>query len=141
MGVTIRRIEQDYPLTIKEDNTEYFLRKGNFIWGSGVAIHTPSSSYKDAEKFIPDRFLGVRYPETQMPDIFRAFGGGGNICLGRHFARTIVPGAVGTLLMAFGFEPFDGKPLCVPNRKDLMLGHATPNPFGDTIATVKARGA
>ena len=141
VGVTIRRIEHDYPLTIKEDNTEYFLRKGNFIWGSGVAIHTSSSFYEDADQFKPDRFLGVRYPETQMPDIFRAFGGGGNICLGRHFARTIVPGAVGTLLMAFDFEPFNGKPLCVPNRKDLMLGHATPNPFGNTIATVKVRDA
>ncbi|KAK0509434.1 hypothetical protein JMJ35_007828 [Cladonia borealis] len=139
VGVTVRRIEKDYPLTIKSDNTEYFLRKGNFIWGSGVAIHTCPSFYKDADKFDPDRFMGVKYPETQMPDIFRAFGGGGNICLGRHFARTIVPGAVGTLLMAFDFEPFNGKPLCVPNRKDLMLGHATPNPFGNTMATVKIR--
>ena len=83
--------------------------------------------------------MGVKYPETQMSDIFRAFGGGGNICLGRHFARTIVPGAVGTLLMGFDFEPFNGKPLCVPNRNDLILGHATPNPFGNTMATVKIR--
>ena len=83
----------------------------------------------------------MRYPETQMPDIFRAFGGGGNICLGRPFARAIVPGAIGTLLVAFDFESFDGEPLCVPNRKDLMLGHATPHPFGNTIVTVKARDA
>ena len=90
---------------------------------------------------MPDRFLGVRYAETQMPDIFRAFGDGGNICLGRHFALTIVPAAVGTLLMALDFESFDGEPLWVPNRKDLMLGHATPHPFGNIIATLKTTGA
>jgi len=139
VGVTIRRVEQDYPLTIKTSQTQYLLRKGNFIWGSGVAIHTSSTFYPDADKFVPERFLGQRSPETQMPDIFRAFGGGGNICLGRHFARTIVPGAVGTLLTAFDFEPFNGKQLCLPHRDDLMLGHATPNPVGNTTIILKTR--
>ena len=53
----------------------------------------------------------MRYPETQMPDIFRAFGGGGNVCLGRHFARAIVPGTIATLLLGFDFESFDGEPV------------------------------
>lgn len=139
VGVTVRRIEQDYPLTIKSDQTQYLLRKGNFIWGSGVAIHTCGTYYEDPTQFVAERFLGQRFPETQNPELFRAFGGGGNICLGRHFARTIVPGTVGTLLMSFDFAAWQGKPLCVPDRKDLMLGHATPNPFGNTMATLQLR--
>ena len=136
VGLKIWRIEQDYTLILS-------ISSGRAISFGELALPftPPRVSTRIPIKFIPDRFLGVRCPETQMPDNFPAFGGGGNICLGRHFARTIVPGAVGTLLMAFEFELFNGKPLCVPNRKDLMLGHATPNPFGNTIAAVKARDA
>ncbi|OJD24153.1 hypothetical protein ACJ73_04488 [Blastomyces percursus] len=141
VGVTVRRVEQDYPLEVKtgDNKTQYFLRKGSFIWSSGIAIHTSPNFYTNPEEFNPERFLGVRFPETQMPDIFRAFGGGGNICLGRHFARTIVPGAVASLLMCFDFEPVNGVPLCVPHRTDLLLGHATPNPFGNTKINLKTR--
>lgn len=139
VGVTMRRVESDYPLTIKSDGTTYLLKAGNFIWGSGTAIHTSSKYYKDPQKFIPERFLGLKYPETEIPDIYRAFGGGGNICLGRHLARTIVPGAVGTLLISHDFEPWNGKSLCTQKREDLLLGHATPNPFGNTMAVLKPR--
>ncbi|KAI0131965.1 cytochrome P450 [Xylariales sp. AK1849] len=139
VGVTARRVEKDYPLTIKSDGTEYLLRKGRFIWGSGVAIHTSEALFEDADKFVPERFLGMKYPETQIPEIFRAFGGGGNICLGRHYARIIVPGAIGALLATFDFEPHDGKQLCIQSRKDLLLGHATPNPFGNTTIELKLR--
>jgi hypothetical protein len=50
------RIEHDYPLTIKSDQTQYLVRKGNFICGRA--------------------FLGQRFPERQNPKLFRAFGGG-----------------------------------------------------------------
>ena len=139
VGVTMRRVETDYPMKIKSDGTTYMLKAGNFIWGSGTSIHTSSRYYKDPLKFIPERFLGLKYPETEIPDIYRAFGGGGNICLGRHLARTIIPGAVGSLLISNDLENWNGKPLCIQKREDLLLGHATPNPFGNTMAILKPR--
>jgi hypothetical protein len=139
VGVTVRHVEQDYTFEIKSQNAQYLFRKGALIWGSGVSIHTCSDFYEQPEKFIPDRFLDMKCPETQISGLYRAFGGGGHICLGRHYARTIVPGAVGSLLMEFDFAPYKGQQLCVPKRSDLTLGHATPNSFGNVFASLKIR--
>ena len=42
------------------------------------------------------------------PAAYRGFGGGANLCPGRHFEHGEVLGLAAVLLMAFGMSPVDG---------------------------------
>lgn len=134
---TFRTVMEDFPLSISSTSTTYLLKKGSLIWSSGSTIHRASEFHRDADKFVPDRFLGMSNPETQMPGLFRGFGGGASICSGRHFATAMIMASIGSLLVRFDFE--HGEELCLPTRQDLALGHAIPKPKGKTNAVVKVR--
>ncbi|KAK5655826.1 hypothetical protein OQA88_5364 [Cercophora sp. LCS_1] len=107
LGATIRSIMQDHDVTLKHGGTKYFLKKDRLVWASGFAVHASRSAYKDPERFVPEGFLGSRFPETQTPSSFRRFGGGGNICLGRDVMRGTTAAMVASLLMAFDFLPLE----------------------------------
>lgn len=134
---TFRSVMEDFPLNIPSTSTTYLLKKGSMIWSSGSTIHRTSEFHYDADKFVPDRFLGMSNPETQMPGLFRGFGGGASICSGRHFATAMVMASIGSLLVRFDFEC--AEELYLPTRRDLVWGHAIPKPKGKTLVGMKLR--
>ncbi|KAL9621148.1 MAG: hypothetical protein Q9160_004399 [Pyrenula sp. 1 TL-2023] len=134
---TFRSVMEDFSLSIPSSSTTYLLKKGGMIWSSGSTIHRTTDFHHDADKFVPNRFLGMSNPETQMPGLFRGFGGGASICSGRHFATAIVMASIGSLLVRFDFERVNE--LYLPRRDDLVWGHAMPKPKGKTWVDMKLR--
>lgn len=134
---TFRSVMEDFSLSVPSSSTTYLLKKGGMIWSSGSTVHRTSDFHHDANKFVPDRFLGMSNPETQMPGLFRGFGGGASICSGRHFATAIVMASIGSLLVRYDFECVDE--LYLPRRDDLVWGHAMPKPKGRTFVDMKLR--
>jgi hypothetical protein len=139
LGATVRNVVNEHTLTVKgpHETTAYLLRKGRLVWSSGVAIHTSPALFKNPEKFDPERFLGKRFPETQTPGLFRAFG---SVCLGRHLLRGATATAVASLLHEFDFAPTDeGEELCLPNLNHFSFDQAAAHPRGNTRARLHVR--
>jgi len=144
LGATIRSITHSHTLTVKNkagDGPTYFLKKDRIVWASGFAVHGSPTIHKDPRRFIPERFLGLRFPETQKPELFRSFGGGGNICLGRNVMRDATTAVLASLLMEFDFLPTDsGEVLSIPHISTFTFEQAVTHPKGNTVIKMRLRG-
>ncbi|KAK3695440.1 cytochrome P450 [Podospora appendiculata] len=143
LGVTVRSVLHDHTLTLplptkgpSSPKATYRLRKGRLIWSSGLAIHGSPAHFPSPQTFDPERFLGCRFPETQVPGLFRVFGG---VCLGRHIVRDVTTAAVASLISAFEFLPAaaDGAPLCLPNLDRFTFDQGAAHPRGNTVARLR----
>ncbi|KAK4442106.1 cytochrome P450 [Podospora aff. communis PSN243] len=139
LGVTIRNVLADHEITMKGDGTTYQLRKGGMVWASGRAIHGSPVVHRDPECFVPGRFLAYRFPETQIPEAFRTFSGGGNICLGRHVARDAATCLVAIMLMRFDYTPAEAGGLNIPDLSTFAFQQGISHPTGNTTVNVRAR--
>lgn len=117
--VSARYITED---TILEDS--YLLRKGSLVQIANGVIHADTNIWgDDASLFNPHRFLYSPRGSKSNHDgsisnekanivhaaAFRGFGGGTNMCPGRHFAQMEVLGATAALALGFDIQPISGK--------------------------------
>ncbi|KAL9115254.1 MAG: hypothetical protein Q9227_001048 [Pyrenula ochraceoflavens] len=102
----------DNPNKTPQNNRTYLLKKGGIIQLLTTPIHFSPAIYgPDARLFNARRFLADPAPaERCRPGEFRAFGGGGTLCPGRHFAIVKILGFVVGVLGLWDFVgDVDGK--------------------------------
>ncbi|KAE9364047.1 cytochrome P450 [Stipitochalara longipes BDJ] len=78
----------------------YLLKKGSVIQIPSAVLHTSSIWGEDAEIFNARRFLDVD-DKTARQRGFMPFGGGRNLCPGRHLAFTEALGFVAAFVLGF----------------------------------------
>ena len=118
-----RYVAKDTTITNNATGESYLLKKDSMVQIAGNVIHFQSLWGSDADSFNPRRFMAsgekarsevgygkpldpaapFRDPDGKLhSSAYRSFGGGNNICPGRHFAQTEIL-ALASLFVA-GFE-------------------------------------
>lgn len=104
-------------LTSPDRSTSWSLKKGEMLFLAGGQIHGNSANYADPTTFDATRYLEHSIPETQIPGLFRTFGGGANICGGRYLAIAEILAVVSSIILRFDVER-DGGEWELANRRD-----------------------
>ena len=126
---SLRRIEVDGATLIGEKGQVFTFSQGDMVACYTRSTHIDEEVYKDAHKFIPERFMeGVRHTKNgkDLPNFFMPFGGGTCMvsdpslcrssfradmepvdyvqCSGRHFAAAEIQIAIIWLLSHFQIQ-------------------------------------
>ena len=144
-----RYVAQDTKVTNSSTGESYVLKKDSVVQIASNVIHFRSLWGSDAQSFNPRRFLStgdkakskagtgkLQDPAAPYRDkdgkiygsAFRSFGGGNNICPGRHFAQTEIMALTSLFVAGFEVEGVDGSGYKMPPCEDfkLMLGVIKP---------------
>ncbi len=121
------RLAPSVPLTIREANEdlkvseEITIPKGTKIWVSMAMAMKDPNSWRNPEKFDPERFGGERKEHKKCPHAYLPFGAGPHQCIGRVFAEIVIKMTMIALLKEFrvtvpnGYEiPMSEFPLMRP---------------------------
>lgn len=138
-GAAVRTILEDVMLADR-----YLLKKGAFVQiPTGVLQSDLNVWGPDAKLFNPQRFL---MQESLPKDVKKAqnqaympFGGGKNLCPGRHLAFTEITAFVAMLVLGFELSLSDGAKLQVPKGGFQRLGVASISPDKDLDVSIKRR--
>lgn len=111
------------------------LKAGSVIQIPSSVLHTSSSWGEDAKEFNPRRFLDIDERDARRRG-FMPFGGGRNLCPGRHLAVTETLGFVAAFVLGFEMEGAQR----VGNRLQ-KLGFGCRKPDGDLrVKIVRRKG-
>lgn len=107
--------------TVKEDvwlNDQWFLRGGSRLLVSLSQVHNDTAAWGEgARDFDPKRFIRSDAMSAKFPGpAYRALGGGGTICCGRHFAVQEIIVVVAIMVLQYDLKP-DGEQWTLPVRK------------------------
>ncbi|KAF7188470.1 Cytochrome P450 monooxygenase [Pseudocercospora fuligena] len=129
---TNRVIAEDTLVTNPSDGQTCLIKKGATIQYASTLIHRNESVWgNDANDFQPRRFLPMFEKSTEGKGIdpatsyrdgsgrvhtgsFRSFGGGFNVCPGRHFAEAEVQGIAALFCAAFDMHGEGGEAFIAP---------------------------
>jgi cytochrome P450 len=93
-------------------DNRYLLKKGSMLMIPGAVQHRDISAWGDnAFEFDHKRFIRKPGEGQKMPSriAFRAFGGGHDLCPGRHFASTEILVFAALLVLQYDLVPLQGK--------------------------------
>jgi cytochrome P450 len=138
-GASVRTILEDVML-----DDQYLLKKGAFIQiPTGLMQSDLKTWGPDAKQFNPRRFLTQaslsKEAKKAQTQAFIPFGGGKNLCPGRHLAFTEITAFVAMLLHGFELSMNDGGNLHVPKGEFQRLGVASISPEQDLDVLIKRR--
>jgi cytochrome P450 len=138
-GASVRTILEDVKLDGK-----YLLKKGSFLQiPTGVLQADLKTWGPDAKEFNPYRFRTQdSLPKKERKAQNQAwipFGGGKNLCPGRHLAFTEIAAFAAMLVYGFELEMSDGDKLKVPKGEFQKLGVASISPEKDLDVLIKRR--
>ncbi|KAF8999673.1 cytochrome P450 [Cyathus striatus] len=129
------------PHVAREDDVYngYFIPKGTAITANIWQFVRDPNTYKDPEKFSPERFLSTNGHAPEEDPRNYIFGFGRRICPGRHLGDASMWIAMTSILATFNISPVmkDGMPI-IPNPKLHEGTVLHPEPFE---CTIKARSA
>lgn len=104
IGTAVRVCLEDHLL----DN-QFLLKKGGVVIIPQVVHHTATSIWgDDVDKFDHMRFVQTPGRIRPNPVAFRAFGGGHNLCPGRHFSSTEILAFAALMVLQFDVVPMGG---------------------------------
>ncbi|ETS79659.1 hypothetical protein PFICI_09512 [Pestalotiopsis fici W106-1] len=128
-------------LTSPDKSTSWSLKKGEMMFMAGGLIHGNSAHYANPTTFDATRYLEHSIPETQIPGLFRSFGGGASICGGRYLAVAEILAVVSSIILRFDIEKDGGSGgWQLPDRRDCPSHAAvTPPPGGKMPMTIRRR--
>lgn len=73
----------------------YYIPPNTSISSSSYVLHRTESVFPDPETFQPERWLTDDGKTAEMKRLYWAFGSGGRMCIGNHFALMIMRGVLG----------------------------------------------
>lgn len=120
------------------------------VWGADAATFNPrrfiSSSSNNTEQFSTGSGAAGEQTATQLPKnvpsaAYRAFGGGGVICPGRHFARSEIVGFTALMLLAFDVTMEDDGVIELPEKDDRRIPLSVMKPAKDVRIRIRRREA
>ncbi|KUJ08300.1 cytochrome P450 [Mollisia scopiformis] len=138
-GASVRTILED----VKLDN-QYFLKKGAFLQiPTGVMQADLKTWGPDAKEFNPRRFLNQdslsKEAKKAQAQAYIPWGGGKNLCPGRHLAFTEIVAFVAVLVYGFELSMSDGSVMRVPKGEFQKLGVASISPEKDLDVLIQRR--
>jgi len=92
-------------------NGKYLLKKNNLVEMPAHVLHSdpslwgPTFAEFDPLRFLPQNRKSTKEHKKHHPEAFRPFGGGKNLCPGRHFAATEVLALVVMMAMRYDLRP------------------------------------
>ncbi|KAI0521605.1 cytochrome P450 oxidoreductase [Xylaria bambusicola] len=105
IGVSARAVVEDHMLDGK-----YLLKKGSTVLIPSNVQHSLSPAWGDnVGEFYHKRFVRDTEFKKYNAVAFRAFGGGVNLCPGRHFATTEILAFASVILLRFDIKPLNGQ--------------------------------
>jgi cytochrome P450 len=125
-GFAVRAVDSDLPL----DGGAITLEKNSIVFVSGPPINMDPANWRDPATFHAKRFIDIASPEAQMPSMYRGFGGGAAVCMGRQIAVPTCLAAVGRLIAEFDMIPVDGGKWAIPEPKFAHPPEAATPPRG-----------
>ena len=158
-SVNINRfVAEDTSVTNSSTGETYLLKKDSIIQIASNVIHARPFWGDDAAAFNPRRFMSTsekarneagsgKPPDPAAPfrredgriysSAFRSFGGGNNICPGRHFAQTEILGLVSLFVAGFEIQGVGTSGYKMPPHEDykLMLGVVKPGKDVDVVVS------
>ncbi len=95
---------------IQDSGTTYLLKKGCFLMIPAAPVHRDESLWgPTASTFDPDRFTPEKQGARKVPAAgWRTFGGGHNLCPGRHLAMREMLSIVAMMVVRCEMEPCAG---------------------------------
>ena len=136
-GATARVVLEDTML-----NDQYFLQKGSVVQIPNSVIHSDVSTWgPDAKVFQPRRFLKqeAKGKEPKMNAAsYRPFGGGSNLCPGRHFASHAILSINAMMILRYNISPTNGD-WDIPKPKQRSLATAVFEPQTDIKVKIAPR--
>lgn len=142
LGSSARYVREDVML----DN-QYLLNRGMIVQMPMAALHKdPTAWGPDVSSFRPSRFLkddgGAASSKGGFkPNFaaFRPFGGGTNLCPGRHLATSEVMALTAFMVLHFSMEPADGGAWEIPKPKQRSLATNVFPPERDVRVRLRKR--
>ncbi|KAK5133928.1 hypothetical protein LTR08_007157 [Meristemomyces frigidus] len=149
-----RMVMEDTPLTNHRTGETYVLKKGNMVQVASTMIHGMSEVYGvDVATFNPRRFISTTEktadPAAAFRDAngkiiagsFRTFGGGNNVCPGRHFAQTEMQALAALFVAGFEIESADGGQYVPPQFLNMKMpvAQSVIKPATDVDVNVRRR--
>ncbi|KAH7304032.1 cytochrome P450 [Stachybotrys elegans] len=134
-GVATRQVLQDHLL-----DGRYLLKKGSMLLIPASVQHNLTSTWgDDAGSFNHKRFvaLGARR-DRKRAMAFRAFGGGLDLCPGRHFATTDVLAFAALAMLRFDIQPTKGE-WVLPTTENTSQGFTINQPDTDVEIEIRSR--
>eukprot|EP00934_Nitzschia_sp_Nitz4_P003321 Nitzschia sp. Nitz4//scaffold169_size48518//7008//8556//NITZ4_007063-RA/size48518-snap-gene-0.57-mRNA-1//-1//CDS//3329538361//3311//frame0 len=98
----LRQCVADTSVTV--DGKTFQIPKGDIVAVSPTVSMRMESTFKDPNKFDPDRYAAPR-EEHKIPYAYLGFGGGMHSCMGQVFAYVQVKTILSVLLKNFDFKP------------------------------------
>ncbi|KAL2072026.1 hypothetical protein VTL71DRAFT_11369 [Oculimacula yallundae] len=139
-GFSIRTVLEDTMLDT------YLLKKGAIVQiPTGVMQADKATWGEDAEVFDPHRWLpgtdAFKSKDARKVQnaAFIPFGGGKNLCPGRHLAFNEIAAFVGAFVYGFDILGRDGGMINVPKMDVNKLGDGSTSPKGDTKVLMRSR--
>jgi cytochrome P450 len=138
-GASVRTTLSDVLL----DN-QYLLKKGAIIQiPTGVLQSNVNTWGDDSKAFNPRRFIEKeslsKEAKKAQTRAFIPFGGGKNLCPGRHLAFTEITAFVAMMVYGFDVEMNDGGVLQVPEAEFQRLGVGSLSPKKDVAVLIQRR--
>jgi len=123
---------------------KYLLKKGSFLQiPTGVLQADLKTWGPDAKEFNPYRFLTQdslpKEKRKTQNQAFMPFGGGRNLCPGRHLAFTEIAAFAAMLVYGFELKMSNGDMCKVPKGEFQKLGVASISPAKDMDVLIKRR--
>lgn len=152
LGASLRLVVEDTIIS-----GQYLLKKGNVVQIPTHVLHFDSSLWGpsvadfDASRFVPDptRFADPQEKKKKRapPGALRPFGGGKNLCPGRHFAATEILGLVSMIFMRYDLHvvsasdepPQKDGGWAMPKSEKSSLAAVVREPDEDTEVEVRLR--
>ena len=132
-GAIVRMVTEDFIL----DN-RYLLKKGSVIQMPTKAVHFDASTWgPTVHDFDHRRFLKTD-SRKQHPGPFSAWGGGANVCAGRHFAMTEILSLVAMFAVKYDMIPTSGSWM-MPDIDERNMSLAVSPPKQDISVNIVAR--
>ncbi|KAH8655085.1 cytochrome P450 [Tricladium varicosporioides] len=136
-GASVRTILNDVML-----DDQYLLKKGSFVQIPTGVLQTDIKTWgPDAKEFNPQRFcIQESLPKEKkrlQEKAYIPFGGGKNLCPGRHLAFTEVTAFVAMLVYGFEISMADESKWRVPRGEFQKLGVASISPMKDVDILMK----
>lgn len=138
-GASVRTILEDVML-----DDQYLLKKGGFVQIPAGLLQADLKIWgPDAKEFNPQRFIDQKsLPKDEKRTQEKAyipFGGGKNLCPGRHLAFTEITAFAAMLIYGFEMEMADGSKWQVPKGEFQRLGVASVSPMKDMDVVISRR--
>lgn len=157
-----RHVSEDTTVTNSSTGETFLLKKDSVIQIASNVIHAKPLWGSDPMAFEPRRFMGsgekarnasdtdsTKIPDPAAPfrgpdgkvysSAFRSFGGGNNICPGRHFAQTEILGLASLFVAGFEIQGADGREYKMPPYEAFKLALGTIKPGKDVDVVISRR--